>query len=71
MGSVLLFCRRSNEGWPGKPKQEIEACGQQIKSMNILSLVVHGQKEVPELGVLSRNIETPEGLHHTAVLGMG
>ena len=38
--------------------------------MNILSLVVHGQKEIPELGILSRNSETPEGaMHHTAVLG--
>ena len=37
--------------------------------MNILSLVAHGQKEIPELGVLSRNIETPEGVHDTAVLG--
>ena len=40
-----------------------------IKRMNILSLVVHGQKEVPELGVLSHNIETPEGVYHSAVLG--
>ena len=37
--------------------------------MNILSLVVHGQKEAPDLGALTRKVETPHGDYHTAIFG--
>jgi len=43
----------------------------QLNNMNILSLVVHGTKEVPNLGKVEREVKAPEGHFERATFGMG
>ena len=58
---------------PGKERVLEQTYGRSgdevLRRMNILSLVVHGQKEAPDLGALTRKVETPHGDYQTAILG--
>ena len=67
----LLVCYSAKV--PGKErviKQTYGRSGDEfLRRMNILSLLVHGQKEAPDLGALTRKVETPHGDYQTAILG--
>ena len=58
---------------PGKERVLEQTYGRSgdevLRRMNILSLVVHGQKEAPGLGALTCKVETPHGDYQTAIFG--
>jgi len=47
------------------------SCFSHENKMNILSQIVHGTREVPDLGQVARKVETPSVNFERATLGLG